>query len=52
MEELDMTETIYVLDSCMETQLTAASHHFMKNFLFPKIFPGGEMCATHRAKNC
>ena len=41
MEELDMTETIYMLDFCMETQLPAAFHHFMKNFLFP------EMCATH-----
>ena len=37
MEELDMTETIYMLDFCMETQLPAAFDHFMKNFLFPKI---------------
>jgi len=46
-EELDMTETIYMLDFRMETQLPAAFNHFMKNFLFPEILPGGEMCATH-----
>ena len=46
-EESDMTETIYMLDFRMETQLPAAFHHFMKNFLFPEILPGGIMYAMH-----
>ena len=47
MEELDMTETIYMLDFRIETQLPRAFDHFMNNFLFPDILPGGEMCGTH-----
>ena len=42
-----MTETIYMLDFRIETQLPTAFDHFMHNFLFPEILPGGKMCATH-----
>jgi Helicase associated domain len=47
MEELDISETIYMLDFRMETQLPAAFDHFMNKFLFPEILPGGGMCAMH-----
>jgi hypothetical protein len=54
MEELDVTETIYMLDFRMETQLPTAFDHFMKNFLFPEILPAwrGKVCDAHSAKNC
>jgi hypothetical protein len=50
MEELDMTETMYMLDFCMETQHPAAFH---EELLVPRDLTWrGNMCDARSAKNC